>query len=39
MGYQTEAMRKRDRHLFRNDRRSAIESVTYALLPKVPQDP
>ena len=29
MGHQTEAMRKRYRHLFPKDRRSAIESFTY----------
>jgi integrase len=30
MGHQTEAMRKRYRHLFRKDRRSAIESLSYS---------
>ena len=38
-GYQTEAMRKRYRHLFAKDRRSAIESLTYALRPENPRDP
>jgi hypothetical protein len=36
LGYQTEAMRKRYRRLFQKDRRSAIESITYALLPEDP---
>jgi hypothetical protein len=30
MGHQTEAMRKRYRHLFSKDRRSAIESFSLA---------
>jgi integrase len=30
MGHQTEAMRKRYRHLFPKDRRSAIESLSYS---------
>jgi hypothetical protein len=33
-------MRKRFRHLFQKDRRSAIDSLAYALLPEhPPQDP
>jgi len=36
MGHQTEAMRKRYRHLFPKDRRSAIESFSLAG-PDAPQ--
>jgi hypothetical protein len=36
---QTEAMRKRYRHRFQNDRRSAVESLTYTLRPEDAQDP
>jgi len=40
MGHQTEAMRKRYRHLFPKDRRSAIESFSLAVAPSpAPQCP